>query len=140
MWQLSLLKESERGMGRENQGPPRKRRRIDRKGLAQLKEVSVRKKALFMTSRTLMTMLGVGPSFIDRLVERKRIPYYRINGELMFKISEVEEWIASCKYEQREPHNLRIINGYLIAEGELDEEGREGHSSDEDRGINKGGV
>jgi len=44
----------------------------------------------FIDVKTLKDHLGVGKSFIYKMVTEKRIPYYKMGGKFLFKLSEVD--------------------------------------------------
>lgn len=41
------------------------------------------------------TMLGITPDRVRHLAAKREIPFYKRNGKLWFKKSEVEEWLTS---------------------------------------------
>jgi len=47
----------------------------------------------FVDVKTLKGHLRVGKSFIYKLVTERRIPYYKVGGKFLFKVSEVDEMI-----------------------------------------------
>jgi len=44
----------------------------------------------YVDAKTTAQHLGVGKSFIYKLISEKRIPYYRIGSKFVFKLSEVD--------------------------------------------------
>ncbi len=47
----------------------------------------------FVDVKTLKDHLRVGKSFIYKLVMERKIPYYKVGGKFLFKVSEVDEMI-----------------------------------------------
>ena len=47
--------------------------------------------------------LGVGERFVRRLVEERRIPYFKIGRLVRFEVGDVEAWIASQRVEPSGP-------------------------------------
>jgi len=44
----------------------------------------------FVDVKTIAIHLGVGKSFIYKLISEKKIPYYKIGSKFVFKLSEVD--------------------------------------------------
>ena len=44
----------------------------------------------FIDVKTLKGHLGVGKSFIYKMITERRIPYYKMGGKFLFKLSEVD--------------------------------------------------
>ena len=52
-----------------------------------------------MTVKALGTYLGISPSAVYRMVERRDIPFYRLRSGLRFSKSDVERYLKSCQIE-----------------------------------------
>ncbi|MEO6124938.1 MAG: helix-turn-helix domain-containing protein [Ilumatobacteraceae bacterium] len=51
--------------------------------------------------------LGVGERFVRRLVEERRIPFFKIGRHVRFDLVEVEEWIRESRVEACQPVSRR---------------------------------
>lgn len=47
----------------------------------------------FVDVKTLKDHLRVGKSFIYKLITERKIPYYKVGGKFLFKVSEVDEML-----------------------------------------------
>jgi excisionase family DNA binding protein len=48
---------------------------------------------------SLATRLGVSVRYVRRLVEERRVPYFKIGRHLRFDADEVEAWLADTRVE-----------------------------------------
>ncbi|MBN1995969.1 helix-turn-helix domain-containing protein [candidate division KSB1 bacterium] len=62
--------------------------------------------------RELCRILKFKDSYIYHLTHEKKIPYYKVNGHLRFRLSDIEEWLRSqfVKVE----HNKIVENNFKI--------------------------
>ena len=51
--------------------------------------------------------LGVGERFVRRLVEERRIPFFKIGRHVRFRPDDVELWIRESRVEACRPVSLR---------------------------------
>lgn len=51
--------------------------------------------------------LGVGERFVRRLVEGRRIPFFKIGRHVRFRLDDVELWIRESRVEPCVPVSLR---------------------------------
>jgi len=51
--------------------------------------------------------LGVGERFVRRLVEERRIPFFKIGRHVRFDLDDVEAWIRESKVEASRPVSQR---------------------------------
>jgi excisionase family DNA binding protein len=54
----------------------------------------------FVTKKQCAKHLGKHPNTIDRMRQRRMIPYYRIGGSVMFKLAEVEAALARFRVRE----------------------------------------
>jgi hypothetical protein len=54
----------------------------------------------FVTKKQCARHLGKHPNTIDRMRQRRMIPYYRIGGSIMFKLPEVEAALARFRVKE----------------------------------------
>lgn len=52
-----------------------------------------------ITPGELASILKMSKSSVYRLIENRRIPFYKISGSLRFKESDIEEYINSSRIE-----------------------------------------
>lgn len=52
-----------------------------------------------LTVKELSEILKVSEIWVRRKLQEKKIPYYKINKNVRFKISEIEEWMSDQKIE-----------------------------------------
>ena len=62
-------------------------------------------KQKYFTTNDVAELMGRSPAAIRNLVMRRRIPYRKVAGRLVFILSEIEEWID--KSDGITPENLR---------------------------------
>jgi len=66
--------------------------------------------SLFTVER-LMHYLNLRKSQIDYLVKNGLIPHFKLpNGEILFRASEIEIWLYSCKIPDNDKKLQKIIN------------------------------
>jgi excisionase family DNA binding protein len=53
--------------------------------------------------------LGVGERFVRRLVEERRIPFFKIGRHVRFHLDDVEQWIHENRVEPRRPVRRRSL-------------------------------
>lgn len=56
-------------------------------------------KEIFLTPEEFAKMLKVSRTTIYRIIDGRKMPFYKINGSLRFKLEDVEEYIACCRFE-----------------------------------------
>lgn len=49
----------------------------------------------FLTTKEISEMLSLSKGTIYRMVRDKKIPHYKINNELRFKLDEITKWIKA---------------------------------------------
>jgi len=54
--------------------------------------------------------LGVGERFVRRLVEERRIPFFKIGSHVRFHLADVEHWIHESRVEPRRPVPRRSLS------------------------------
>lgn len=50
-------------------------------------------------------MLKLKKSYIYLLTHEKKIPHYKVNGHLRFRLSDIEEWIR-CQFVEAEGNKI----------------------------------
>ncbi len=51
----------------------------------------------FLTVRELARYLRLSPTGVYRLVERRDLPFYRMSQKILFKLTDVEEYLKKCR-------------------------------------------
>jgi excisionase family DNA binding protein len=54
--------------------------------------------------------LGVSERFVRRLVEERRIPFFKIGSHVRFHLDDVEQWIGESGVEARRPVSRRSLS------------------------------
>ena len=60
--------------------------------------------------------LGVGERFVRRLVEERRIPFFKIGRHVRFHLDDVEEWIHESRVEPLRPAPSVVGDGEVVAD------------------------
>lgn len=71
------------------------------------KEISIKQ---WLSVKEVSEYLGLKPTTVYGYVAERRIPYHKIPGShiLKFKLSEVDEWLETCRVETKEEYIRRI--------------------------------
>ena len=51
--------------------------------------------------------LGTSERFVRRIVAERRVPFYRVGRHLRFRLSDLDEWLASHRVEAFRPADAR---------------------------------
>lgn len=62
-----------------------------------------------LTTKDVAILTGMSESHIRHLVMRREIPFYKPQGRLYFKKSEIEDWML----QDRHPSIYEQVNNYL---------------------------
>lgn len=54
--------------------------------------------------------LGVSERFVRRLVEERRIPFFKFGSHVRFHLDDVEQWIHESRVEARRPAPRRSLS------------------------------
>ena len=60
----------------------------------------------FLNIQDLSQYLGIKPSTLYSMVERKMIPHYKVGRMVRFKLSEIDQWMAGKKEECVDPDKV----------------------------------
>jgi len=56
-------------------------------------------KEMFLTPDEFARVLKVSRTTIYRIIDSRKMPFYKINGSIRFKKDDVEEYIAGSRFE-----------------------------------------
>lgn len=53
--------------------------------------------------------LGVGERFVRRLVDERRVPFFKIGRHVRFRLQDVEAWICASRVEPAQPLQRKTL-------------------------------
>lgn len=62
----------------------------------------------YITIKQACKYLNIGERSLRSLIANRKIPYYRYGYPIMFKISDLEEWVQKHKVNESEPEPVKF--------------------------------